>query len=207
MATVIKIPTWATFNKFPAGSPAQGLAILGAVFQTTFNVGDTNPVWNDLQDLDLGGGPLTRAATLDGLAEVTPMSNLSFLTSSQIQLAVAVGGDVIGCPLWFKVAEADYTNEVPAALPNRTYESQVLDEEQAPVLDENGDPIFETIVKTWAEWDDVSHAGPWGGYYYVPSSAGTRYLLDASVVVVTGVSFVTQPEYAVVAAENASPSE
>lgn len=119
MAVVIKIPTWVTFNRIPLGTPAAGLAALNAALGTSLAIGDSNPVWADLQDLDLGGGPLVRGAGLLDLAEVTPLENLSFLSLPQVQLAVVVGGDVLGMPVYFVVA--DKTAEVPASFPNRTY--------------------------------------------------------------------------------------
>lgn len=170
MSVRLFIPTWATFNRFPSGTPDAGLKVLSAVFGTTFSVGDDNPVWRDLQDLDLGGGPLSRGSSLTDLAEVTQIENDSFLTFSQIQLIVAVGGNAKDMPLWFKIAEADYSQSVPAVLPD-------------------------SADKTWEDWTEVAHSGPWDGYYYIPTSAGDRYLPDASIVVATGLTVITQPEF------------
>lgn len=199
MAVIIKIPTWCTFNKIPVGTPALGLTTLNAAMGLSLAEGDANPVWADLQDLNLGGAPLNRGALLTALAEVTAIQNTAFLLPAQIQLAVVVGGDVIDAPLWFKVAEADYGNDVPAILPNATKEAAVLDESEEPVLDEDGEPTYETVAKTWVEWNAVAHSGPWDGYYYIPSSAGNRMLPNASLIVGTQLSFATEAEYLAVA--------
>lgn len=119
MAVVIRIPTWVTFNKIPVGTPAVGLAILNGALGASLSPGDANPVWQDLQDLDLGGGPLTRGQTLDSLATVDEIQNAAFLEIAQVQLAVALGGEVDGMLVYFEID--DLTDEVPAEFPNRTY--------------------------------------------------------------------------------------
>lgn len=140
MSTVIYIPTWATFNRIPTNAPHEKLAALNALLTSAGIItedlvaGSFNPVWFDLQDLDLGGGPLVRGANPEDLAEVTPITNASFLTLQHVALALTIGGDVLGFPAGFFVIP-DPTAEVPAYLPDR-------DPEAEPA----------TTTHTWQSW-------------------------------------------------------
>lgn len=162
MAVVIKIPTWATFARIPSGAPTTPLAALNIALGTALIEGDTNPVWYDLQDLDLGGGPLTRGSNLSDLATVTPIENKAFLTIGHCQLAVSVGGDVEGYPVYFAIADID--TDVPAGWPNREW-TDATDEEN-PVQ----------VVHTWRTWYD----GMPGHDPYFSSTDNTYYCSSAN---------------------------
>lgn len=133
MATIIRIPTWATFYKFPEDTPSVGLAALNTMLGTNLSAGDVNPVWPDLQDLDLGGGPLTRGAGSESISQVTEIENTSFLKVTQAALAVGIGGEIDGWEVVFEID--DLTAEVPASFPDRTYTEDEV-----------------TNTHTWATW-------------------------------------------------------
>lgn len=183
---ILKIPTWATFYHIPLDAPDIGLAALNAALGTSLEKGDSNPVWADLQDLDLGGGPLTRGTTPESLAEVTPIANAQFITKDQMALAVAVGGDAEGAVLWLEIPSP--TDEVPAAFPNRTYT-------------DNSDP--ENPTEATHTYESYFAQGNWtypkeiDGKYYIPnvnpSNRGQR--LPYSIVLASGLTPMTKAEW------------
>lgn len=166
MSLIIKIPTWATMARIPAGAPDAGLAALNSALQTTLAVGDFNPVWYDLQDLDLGGGPLTRGSQLEDLAVVTPIENTAFIGIANAQLAVIVGGDIEGMQVFFELDDLD--GEVPVSFSNRTYTEPNADPEAKPV----------EHVHTWATWgsDGKNHAPIQIGEKWYKSNSDVRNL-------------------------------
>lgn len=183
----IKIPTWATLFKIPVGTPVQGLAALNQALGTSLSVGDPNPVWYDLQDLDLGGGPLTRGENLEDLAEVIPITNASFITVQHAQLAVVVGGEIEGMEVWFELDPLDMTDEVPATFSNRTYPNpENLEGDQ--------------LVHTWETWgrNGNSHAPVQIGEKWYKSNADANNLgqpMPASLWVFSGLTIKTLKEY------------
>lgn len=66
-------------------------------------------------------------------------------------------GEIFNMVGFFEVASANYNDQVPAGVPNRSY------------IDGNEDEQ----VRTWAQWKDATHNhfGPWDGKYYVPGSS------------------------------------
>lgn len=190
MSIVIKIPTWATFNKIPVGTPVEGLAALNLALGTSLQVGDPNPVWTDLQDLDLGGGPLTRGETLDSLSQVTPISNSSFITLDQIGLCVAVGGEAEGVQVLFEFTdEASLDAEVPSSWPNRTW----MD------LTDPDNPVEVThTFKTWCEHGSPNnYPQKLGDKWYLPNNnwQNSGLLLPASTWIFSGLNYKTVKEY------------
>lgn len=187
MATIIQIPTWATFNKIPPGTPADKLATLGALLGITLNVGDANPIWPDLQDLDLGGGHLKyRGSTMEELAEFIGIENTSFLTIPYIQMAVAIGGEVELYPVMLELP-ADLDTEIPASFPNRIIHS----------LDENEQPV-ETI-HTFASYFPPEVRREIDGTVYSPAQAWAGQVqgahLKASEWVASGLPVITVAEF------------
>lgn len=203
MATIFLLPTWTTFNKIPADAPADGLAALNFALGLTGTdnelvIASENPVWKDLQDLDLGGGPLTRGGSAEAMAQVTPISNASFLTVDQCGLAVAVGGDVQGFPCFVEIPVANLGDEVPATFPNRSY--TVLADPDDP------DSGVET-VHTWETWEPHHKLSvEILGNKYKALATSVKYL-DASQWVGQGLSVKTEPEYKKLMADNPAPVE
>ena len=202
MALTLLIPSWATLYQFPTSDDPvtavsdnatidAGLAILSALLGAPFVRGDVNPMWPQLQDLDLGGGPLTRPESLVDLAVATEISNDTLIKKDVLQLLIAIGGQIEtpGMQTWFKVT--DLNALVPLNIPGSTEEQQVYDEELEPIPDE-----FETVNLTWAEWATlVPPQGPWGGFYYVPSSGHTQESLPVNDVITSGIDFALIREY------------
>lgn len=154
--------------------------------------------------------------TWSDMAEVGPVIRKIWLASGYLYCLVMSGGECIDAPIWFVVPEANYEDNLPEGLPNRTKkvliteDSGEVDEQgdpiMVPVLDEAGEPTYNTVAKKWSEWNEVAHSGPWGGNYYISSSAGTRYLLNASTCVVAansvGISIIGLPEFKKLQSDN-----
>ncbi len=185
MAVRIYIPTWATFRRFPAGSPADGLAALAATLGLNqFQPGDVNPVWEDLQDLDLGGGSITRGQTLLDMSHVSEIENATFITIQHIGLVMAIGGEVAGYPVYFQI------DDPAAATPEGLYRSQAADGGQL----------------TWAEWmrPDLQPLIEHAGKYYkaavnehgapLPASAWFRLVASGAVVILSASELQTMLE-------------
>ena len=190
MPLIIKIPTWATLSRFPVGTPEDKLAILSNVLQTDLQVGSFNPVWYDLQDLDLGGGPLTRSSNILGLAQVTPISNTSMITINHAQLAVIIGGDIEGMEVYFELDSLE--NEVPETFTNRIITNTDLSDPENPVIT--------TSVHTWETWgrNGDSHAPKQieNKWYKSNSDANNSGIpLPASLWVFSGLTIKTVLEY------------
>lgn len=188
MPLILSIPTWATFNKIPVGTPPTGLGALNYALSLSLVEGDDNPVWPDLQDLDLGGGPLTRGSLLTDLAQVTPIENTSFIGVSNAQLAVAVGGEITGMEVYFELD--DLGDDVPESFPNRSYADPESVDPENPTM----------IVHTWATWGSAgdSHAPELIGDKWYKSSADAANLgqpIPASCWVSAGLTVKTVAEF------------
>lgn len=184
MAVILKIPTWATFSRIPAETPESGLAAINYALQLSLSVGDLNPAWADLQDISLGGGSFTRGLELTDIANSSPIENTAFLTIQQIQLVVAVGGDVSGLQVFFELDDLD--DEVPESFPNRTYMSN------------DEDPV--EVVHTWNTWgtNGESHAAiKIGDKWYKSNSDGNNLgqPLDANKWAFSALTIKTVNEY------------
>lgn len=199
MATIIKVPTWVTFNKIPYGTPSQGLAVLNAALGTSLVAasapgapdGSSNPMWPDLQDLDLGGGHLRyRGNTMDELAEFVGIENTSFLTIPYIQLAVAIGGEVENYGVMLELP-ANLDAEVPASFPNRSYAT--IDDSDP----EN--PVESTVVHTYATYFPEQLRKEVEGTVYVPAQAYAGRLtgdtFKASEWVASGLTVLTRSQF------------
>lgn len=196
MSVKIKIPTWCTFNKIPYGTPPVGLATLNAALGLSLtaasapgaNDGSPNPLWADLQDLDLGGGHLKyRGQTMEELAEFVGIENTSFLTIPYLQLAVAIGGEIENYPVFFELP-ADLDTEVPAAFPNRVVVT--MDEQ-------SGEPV--ETVHTFATYYPEQLRTQIDGTWYAPAQAFAGSLVGslfkASEWVAAGLPVITAQQY------------
>lgn len=161
--TYVWLPSVLTFNKLTSQTAAIVNAVHSALGLPLVTVGQVNPYYLDLNDLDLGGAPFTRDA-LPGMAYCGPFSNLSYLTIQYVSLIVAFGqvahqmddklfSDVEGLPVWFEIT--DISAQVPEGLPDRTYQS--------------GSPQNPTTsIHTWETW------GVYGDSHK-PQLIGTKY--------------------------------
>lgn len=186
MPVRIDIPTWTTFNKIPVGTPDAGLAILNSVLGLSLVVGDDNPVWRDLQDLDLGGGPLTRGSEMESLSRVSDITNAAFLTVEQCGMIVAVGGEVQGFPAYVELLPAQLTDEVPATFDDATYE--------VPIDPNDPDGGSNTVTHTWATYEPNHPLAEFSGKHY-KELATERTYLPASQWVGQGLTVLTVGEY------------
>lgn len=148
-------------------------AVHAMIGKPSVSVGDLNPYYFALNDMDMGGAPFTRDA-LPGMAVCGPIQNLSYLPIEYITLIVLFGGDVEGLPVWFEIADINAT--VPAPW-------QTLDPERT----------------TWANWGTFGESHKpveIDGKWYRSNAVGqSGQLLDASQFVNLGLTILTKAEY------------
>jgi hypothetical protein len=198
------IPSVLTLNRVNSASAAIINAVHVRLGYPQVAVGQTNPYYLDLNDLDMGGASFTRDVE-PGLAVCGPINNTGYLTVEYVKLIVEFGaeaasllsiapGDVEGLDVFFELESV--TAEVPESFPNRSYTTGLGDETVSH-------------VHTWETWglsdDGRGHAPKLiGGKYYRPSTYGQsgRKLL-ASQWCKAGLTVKTVSEYSAVALANA----
>lgn len=192
------IPSALTLNRLTAETAAIINAVHTALSLPTVSVGQTNPYYLDMNDLDMGGAPFTRDA-VPGLAVCGPIENMSYMTVPYVNLIVAFGtvasqmlgiaaGDVEGLPVWFELDTLD--GEVPETFPERTYQ-------------EGG----QTLVHTWETWGVFGESHKpvqLGGKWYRSANYGqSGDFLLASQWVNRVSSVKTKAEFLAIQAANA----
>lgn len=196
--TYIWIPSALTLNKLTTETAALVNAVHTALSLPLVTVGQLNPYYFDLNDLDMGGAPFTRDA-LPGVAVCGPIENLGYLPLDYVSLIVAIGqaanavesqltgeasllfGDVEGLPVWFELSD-------PTAI--------------CPLGDG---------VETWNEWGifgDSHKPTQYGDKWYRSNAVGqSGQLLDASAWTTLraagALTVKTKAEYLAIVAENA----
>lgn len=148
-------------------------AVHSQIGKPSVSVGDLNPYYFALNDLDMGGAPFTRDAT-PGMAVCGPIQNLTYLPIDYITLIVLFGGDVEGLPVWFEISDINASVPVPW---------QSIDSER----------------KTWADWGTFGESHKprkIGTKWYRSSAVGASgQLLDASQFVGLGLTVLTRSQY------------
>lgn len=104
----IWIPSQLTLNRLTEQTAAIVNAVHAQIGKPLVQVGETNPYYLDLNDLDMGGAPFTRDAE-PGLACCGPIENLNYLALDYVSLIVAFGGDVEGMAVFFEIDDINET--------------------------------------------------------------------------------------------------
>lgn len=111
--TYIWVPSALTLWQLTTETAAIVNAVHSQIGKPSVSVGDLNPYYFALNDLDMGGAPFTRDAT-PGMAVCGPIQNLTYLPLTYVTLLVMFGGDVEGLPVWFEIPSK--AANVPAVL-------------------------------------------------------------------------------------------
>lgn len=189
--TYIWIPSALTMNKVTTFTAAIINTVHAMIGRPTVTVGDLNPYYFDLNDLDMGGAPFTRDE-VPGMAVCGPIENLGYLGLDYVSLIVAIGqaanavetqiteqpstlfGDIEGMPVWFELDDQD--TDCPFST--------------------------ETPKETWATWGTFGQSHlpvEIDGKWYRSSAVGqSGQLLDASAWVglrAAGLVVKTKAEY------------
>lgn len=180
--TYIWLPSVLTLNKVTDVTAAMINGIHSAIGKPTVKVGDLNPYYFDLNDLDMGGAPFTRDAELiNGVscAVCGPIENLGYLPLSYVQLIIAFGGEVESLPVWFQLDSIDVDCPFSTTTPKEKWATWgTFGESHKP-------------VKLGAKWYRSSAVGASGDM--MPASQWASQL---------GLSIITKAEFLVIQREN-----
>jgi hypothetical protein len=146
--------------------------------------GDINPFFRFIDDITKTGNTISRGPTITTM-EMVNDDDMFWIGSGvgRILLLCAVGGELEGWQVFFKVAEADYEDEVPVGFPFGT--TTDLTDPENPV----------EVQRKWSEWKDEFHEHQLvDGYYYIASNSFDRMLKASEwfMFALAGLAVVTE---------------
>jgi len=150
----------------PRMTPAEAMEKWGVTNQVPVaNIapGDINPFFRFIDDITKTGNVISRGPEITTM-EMVNSDDMFWIGSGvgRILLLCAVGGDLEGWQVFYKIPEAAYETDVPTGFPFGTV-TEVIDDEEV------------TRPRLWSEYKDEFHEHQLvDGYYYIASNSFDR---------------------------------